>query len=369
MSAERFRRLLAMLVLVAALSGCNAPAEHANPGPEPSIPSQAKVVVTGRVKAETVRDQLVLSAEAAPWAAVTVVAETVGRVVELPFDVGDRVPAGAVLARLDDRDANALLAQAEARQASARAALAQAERDLARGQTLASTRDISVGELDRLVLARDTAAATAREAEAATELARKGLEDTVIRAPFAGVVSARQVEMGSWLAVGSPVARVVDDSRVKVRAAAAQADRARLTTGLQATVAAHALPEIEFAGRVRVLGAESDSATGTYLVEVAVDRPLTASGARLVPGMQGTVAVTVGRVSGVFAPRAALLDGADGITVFRVEDGRARLVRPEIGLLTPTQAEILHGLAAGDTVVVQGQHQLADGDLVEPKDL
>jgi len=358
------RSMLLIGGLAAILVACRPPDEGVSSGE--AAPPQAKVVVTGLVVETSLRDQITLTAEAAPWAAVTVAAETVGRVVELPADDGDRVVAGAVLARLEDTQARALLAQAEARDAGGRAALAQAERDLERGQSLAETRDISQGELDGLVLGRDTAEASQREASAALDLARERLEDTVIRAPFAGVVSARLVEMGSLLAVGSPVARIVDDSRLKVRAAASQADRAHLRAGLEAAVEVHALPDEAFVGRVRFVGAESDSSTGTYLVEVAVERPVASSSARLVPGMQGTVVVTLGELSGLFAPRAALMDTQDGVAVFTVEEGRARLARPTFGHLTPELAEVVSGLEAGDPVVVQGQHLLQDGDLVEP---
>jgi hypothetical protein len=80
--------------------------------------------------------------------------------------------------------------------------------------------------------------------------------------------------------------------------------------------------------------------------------------------MHSTMVVELIRVDAVWAPRAALVDTPGGETVFVVEGTRARAVQPEIGRRTPQLVEVLGGLEPGDTVVMQGQHVLSDGDLV-----
>ncbi|MCP4659417.1 MAG: efflux RND transporter periplasmic adaptor subunit [bacterium] len=365
---RRWRRLglaLALALVLICAAACSRPAAD-NPGePEAAeAASSARSVVTLPVREITLRDTVRLTAEVAAWAAVTVAAETTGRIVELPAEIGDQVARDQLVARIDDATVSARHSQAEAEVAQTTAALAQAERDLERGRELAKTQDISEGDLDRLTLARDTAEPQLAAARARARLSEESLADTVVRAPFAGVVSERPVEVGTWIAPGSPVVRLVDHRRVKVRGAASQRDRARLRTGLPAEVRVEALPGLTFAGRIRLLGQEADARTGTYLVEVAVDAPRAPSGERLLPGMQGSILVEIGARPALVIPRSALIPTAAGEGVFAVGDDVARFTVPETGEITKDQVEILSGLAAGDEVVVIGQHVLEDGDQV-----
>jgi membrane fusion protein (multidrug efflux system) len=324
-----------------------------------------KIVAAATVSELDIRDEIVLSAEVAPWAGVTLTAELAAQVHRLTVDIGDRVTEGQVLAVLDEAESRALQAQAEAQAVRARAALAQAETDLERGEKLAATSDISVNDLDSLRLGRDTAAAQAAEAEAAVELARERMADTSIRAPWPGVISERMVEIGTWVSIGSPVLRLVDDRRMKARAAASQVDRSRLQPGFAVVVRAHALPGAVFAGRVRALGSEADTASGTYLVEAVVDRPVAPSGARLLAGMQGTMTVEIGVISGLFVPRSAVIERDGKPTVFVIDGGVARARFPQLGRETPDHVQVLGGIEVGRRVVTQGQHLLTDGDRVE----
>lgn len=356
---KNFSASLTLALTLTTLAACQREAarEDATTEPERTV----RTVRTATVRSTVLRDTVRLTAEALPWSAVTVAAEISGRIVELPAEVGDAVREGDVVARLDDATVRAERDRAEARARSARAALVQAERDLERGAKLAQTQDISAGELDRLTLARDTAAAELQAAEAQSELNRQNVERAVVTAPFAGVVSERHVEVGSWVSPGSPLVRLVETRRLKVRASASQRDRARLKTGLPAEVRAEALPGAPFQGRVRLLGQEADPGTGTYLVEVAVEEPASGDG-RLLPGMQGTVVILLGERTALVVPRSALVTVGDADAVFVAADGTARLVRPERGATSEDEVEILAGLKEDDEVVVAGQHVLQDGD-------
>lgn len=372
------RRAASLPALLAALSlACGSDEPAADPAAPAGASQPVRTVVTAAAEEVVLRDVVRLSAEVEPWAAVTVAAEATGRVVEVAVDVGDRVAAGDLLVRVDAEEVRAQLAQAEAQVAEAEATLRQAERDFGRGRQLAETQDISRGELDRLELARDTAAARLEAARASVRLRRTAVAHTETLAPFAGVVSERSVEVGSWTAPGSPLVRLVDQSRLKVRGSASQEDRARLARGMPARVTADALPGVVWEGDVRLLGQEADDATGTYLVEVAVPSPRAATGRaagseRLLPGMQGAVEVVVGERRALVVPRAARVSTAAGEGVFVVDSAddsaTARFLEPAFGGTSGDQLEILSGLAAGSRVVVVGQHVLHDGDpiRVEP---
>lgn len=346
--------------LCAVLAACGG-ATDPQPSPE-NIRAQA--VVVQRVESGTFVDRLRLSAEVAPWAAVDVTSETSGVVVGLPVEVGDRVAAGDMLVRLDDTEAAADVKRTEAVLRQARATVEQAARDLERGRLLEKTDDIADSELELLGLEHERAVAAVDEAEAAVTSARKRLEDTVIRAPFAGMVSERRVEVGSWVGVGTPVVRLVELARVKVRGAASATDRARLRPGLPVSVTAAALPGAEFDGRVRVLDQEADPATGTYGVEATVTKPVSDSG-RLLPGMQTELVVTLSSDSAVLAPSAAVIQRDGKQVVFTVDGGTARKTQPKLGRSGAEVVQVLEGLKPGDLVVVRGQYVLDDGDPVE----
>lgn len=347
---------LAALSIVAA--GCGAPSPEATEL-EKAAPTPLVAVVEAQLEewSETVE----LSVELSPWAAVTVAAEVAGRVVELTVEHGDRVEEGRVLARLDAATAEAELAQAAARRLSAEAALEQARRDLERGRSLAGAGGIlSDDQLDRLELAVSTGQASLEEAAAAVRVLEQRVDDMSVRAPFAGTVSQRHAELGSWLGRGDPVVRLVDDRRLKARASASQADRVRLDLDAAAELRAEAFPGATFEGRLRYLGAEADAATGTYLVEAAVEAER--DGLRLLPGMRGSMTLVLSTQQDLLLPRVALVDGA----VFVVEEvdgdlGSAFRRPVESEPIGPGRLRILSGLEAGERVVVQGQHRLADG--------
>jgi RND family efflux transporter MFP subunit len=353
--------LLAIAVVLATVSACS-PESDSLTGEEVS---QARAVVTEPVAEMMLRTTVELSGEVRPWAAVTVAAEAAGRVVEVRTEVGEAVTAGQVVARLDDDQARARLEVARAEVARTEAGLAQARRDLARGEQLAATDDISDVDLESLHLAHDTVQAQLAASRASMDLTEQALADSVVRAPFSGTVSARMVEVGSWISPGTPVIRLLDQSRVKIACAASQRDRARLRTGLDAEIRAPALAEERFNGTIRLLGQEAEAATGTYLVELAVDEPTTPSGARLLTGMQVSVIIAIGEHQALAIPRQALVSTTSGDGVFLVNNGIAHFKAPELGEIHDLLLEIRSGLQAGDRIVISGQHVLVNGCQVQ----
>lgn len=324
-------------------------------------------VAVADLQRETWTESLDLTAELLPWAAVTVAAEAGGRIVDLPVEHGDRVRDGQTLARLESSGVEAELARAEAQLQSARAALEQAERDLTRGQALAESESgiVSASDVDQLLLSRDTRAAQVSEAKAAVRIVQKRLTDMVIRAPFSGVISERTVEKGSWVAEGQAVVRLVDGSRLKARASVSGADRLRLSLGGTAELRVLANPGSVYGAKLRFLGQEADTATGSFLVEAEVQPRSETGDGQLIAGLPGTLSVTLAEHEGLLVPATALLTTSAGEHVFVVEEDRA-VRRPVITEPADgNRARIVSGLSAGDRLVVQGQHRLSDGAQVE----
>ncbi len=351
-------RVLLAAAVLPLLPACRPASDQATPATDEGPP--VRRVVVQSVEEAVLRTIVELSGEVYPWAAVTVAAETSGRIVELVVEVGDRVQQGQMLARIDPNRAEAALAVARAEVDRCEVSLRQAERDLDRGSRLAATNDIAEGDLDRLALTRDTAAAQLEAARGNLGLSEQTVADTLINAPFSSTVAERFVELGTWISPGAPVVRLLDQRRLKVRAAASQRDRARLSPGLPVTVRAAALGDEVFSGSVRLLGQEAEASTGSFLVEAAVQAPKIAAEARLLPGMQARLAVDLGSHRALVIPRRALVTTADGDGVFVVQDGIARFRTPKIGKVREQLAEVLSGLSAGEVVVVVGQHVLSD---------
>lgn len=188
---------------------------------------------------------------------VLVRAETSGRVVEVPVAKGATVEAGTVLARLDMgnraerlEEAQALVAQ---RELEFNAASSLAQRDFGSRTRLAEARS----ELER--------------ARAALAAVRREIEDTTVRAPFAGVLDRRAVEVGDVLSVGGEVGTLIDLDPVTVMAEVAERVVGRLSVGTPAEVML--IDGRRVSGQVAWVAASAKASTRTYPIEIAVSSP------------------------------------------------------------------------------------------------
>ncbi len=275
---------------------------------------------------------------------------------ELRVDVGDRVPAGTLLARLDDREQAARLARARAAVAQAEAGVARASavvtrtdaveanaaRTDARRQALLPGRDVSAEAADTaraaLQIARADGAvahadlavarAAADDARANAELEAVTLDLHRLAAPFDGLVTARSREPGTALAAGEPVLTLVDPATIWVLAYIDESRSGAVRVGQPAQIVLRSAPGHPLPGHVARIEIESDRVNEERRIQVAFDR---------IPadphlGEQAEVTITTATVPrGVFVPEAAF-DGlrAGHGTVWTLEDGR--LARREVSL-------------------------------------
>ena len=135
----------------------------------------------------------------------TVSAQTSGRIAELPFDVNDFVDAGDVVMRFTDTEQKAALSRAEASSQEARARLAEASQAFERFSKMIENNSVSQSQLDQSRANRDAAQARLNAARSGVETAQEQLEYTVVRAPYAGIVSKRHVELGELVSPGQPL--------------------------------------------------------------------------------------------------------------------------------------------------------------------
>lgn len=336
--------ILTSVGLLACACGGGTGSEAAVADPAPRLAS----VVTLEVVPRPVTARIELAADLLPLRRATLAAEIPGTVEQVRVDLGDAVREGEVLARIDTRTVAQQVAEAEAvhRQSADRAQ---------RAEKLFERRSITRQALIDAQASLEIAAARLASA-------RIALDKSGVRAPWAGRVASRSVEVGDYVAPGQPLLELVQVDRLKVRAAASAGDVPELRVGAPVTVTVDSLPGERFAGRIVRLGAELDAATRTLEVEAELPN----LDGRLQPGLFGRLSVPLRELpDALLVPLAAVLDLEDGRALYVVEDGRAHRRRVELGRVLGDRVVVTSGLEGGERVVVRGQGRVAEGQPVE----
>ena len=287
---------------------------------------------------------------------VTVSADLPGIVEKIHFESGAKVRRGDLLTELDSSQERAQLAAAESAAKLARI-------NLERMQDLQQKGVTSQAELDQM-------RATAEQAEARLGEIRATIERKRIRAPFAGVLGLRQVNLGQYLNGGDPVVSLQALDPIYVDFAVPQQEVSRLAVGHPVTATLEGVTETLSAGTVTAIDSVVDAATRT----VRVRATFTNAGERLRPGMfvEARVALGAGRRS-VTLPTSAVNYAPYGDSVYVVEEmqgpsGQSYLgVRQQVvklGASRGDQVAVLSGVAAGEQVVTSGVFKLRPGAAV-----
>jgi RND family efflux transporter MFP subunit len=277
----------------------------------------------------------------------TVSAQVAARIEEVPFDVDDYVERGDIIVQFRDRPAVAELKQAEAAAQEARARLEEARANHGRIQQLFRQDRISKADMDRTTADLQTAEARVNAAEGALSAARERFENTVVRAPFSGIVVARHVEIGEMATVGTPLMTGLSLEHLRVAVDVPQSDIGALRSTGEAWVD---LPDggTLAATEVRVFP-YADPSTHTFKARLRL-----AEGQHgIYPGMWVKVRFHTGEAQALLVPATAIVQRSELTAVYVLaDDGRprlrqVRLGRPQAG----GRMAILAGLDAGETVV------------------
>ena len=342
MSRIDVRTLLLLTLLPAALACGSSSAETT---PEPT--ERVSQVRTLELVSRAVVDRASLPADLLPLRRATLAAEVGGVVESVAAQLGDAVPAGRLLATIDERASTQAVAEAEA-------VLRQARLQFERAQNLFERKAVTKASLLDAVTNRDVA-------EARLAGAKLQLDKARVRAPWAGQIAARHVDAGAFVAPGTPLFELVDTSRIKVRAPAPAADVPLLSVGQEVEVRVDALPGEVLNARIARLGAELDPRTRTLAVEAEIANP----GGRLRPGMLARLDIPRHVLAdALLVPLSAVVDLGGSKAVWAVEQGRA--TRREV-VLGPVIGEevVIEGLGRGARVIVEGQHAVGEGQKVE----
>jgi multidrug efflux system membrane fusion protein len=283
-----------------------------------------------------------------------------GQMIERRAEVGQRVAAGEVIARIDARDANLAVSQAQAQLAQAQSQATLADADLKRFAELRARNFISQAEFDR----HDAQARQAREqvaaARAAAMQASNQVAYSVLTAPHAGVITALEAEAGQVLAAGQTVARLARPEELEVAVSVPEHRLPDFTRHAQYQISLWAAPGVRYTGRLREISPVADPATRTYAARVA----LKGEDSRLGIGMTAELRVLGGAGSVPRLPVGAVFHREGKPAVWVVAHGEVELVPVTTGELHGNDVAITAGLEVGQRVVTAGVNRLEPGQRV-----
>ncbi|MBK5970117.1 MULTISPECIES: efflux RND transporter periplasmic adaptor subunit [Thiorhodovibrio] len=283
---------------------------------------------------------------------VMVANQVPGQVEQILFESGDMVEQGQALVQLDTEVDEADLAGLEA-------ARDLAKTQLERNRRLLKDRAVSQGDFDE-------ASASLQQTEAEVASKRAVIEKKTIRAPFAGQLGIRQVNLGQYLAAGSSIAALEALDPVYVDYALPERELAKIATGQPVEIQVAAYPQQRFSGTIQAISPAVDQATRN----VRVRGLLKNSEHLLRPGMFAKVTTLLPQQDKVLTlPRSAITFNTYGDSVFLITDGEGEQAGQKVvqrrqvqtGAVRSERVSVVSGLKDGDVVVAAGQVKLRNG--------
>jgi RND family efflux transporter MFP subunit len=309
--------------------------------PGTSLPLETAIVESARAPLERIYDGTVEAVHQA-----TMSAQTSGRIAEVFFDVDDYVEAGEPIVQFTDTEQESALRGAEAALAEAMARQTQTEEDYRRIAGLLESGTASKRDYDEALAARDAAAARVTAARSSVDSAKQQLEYTLVRAPYAGIVTERHVEVGEAVTIGQPLMsglsleslRVVVHLPQQIATKVRQFGSAAILTD-EGRVAATGLTVFPFA----------DSASNTFTVRIDLPPGQFA----LYPGMFVKTAFVIGDADRLLVPASALVRRSEVTGVYVVAtDQRVRFRQVRVGNVFGERIEVLAGLEADERIAL-----------------
>ena len=273
----------------------------------------------------------------------TVSAQTSGRIAELPFDVNDFVDAGKVIMRFTDTEQRAALTRAQASFEEGQARYAEASQEFERVSNMFENGTVSQSRFDQATANRDAAQARLNAARSGVETAEEQLEYTVVRAPYAGIVAQRHVELGELVSPGQPLITGLSLQSLRVNVDVPQSMFHAIRTIGKAFVY---IDDERIAGTDVTFYPVADAAANTFRVRVE----LPDGSATLYPGMIVKVGFVVGETRRLLVPADAVLRRSELSAVYVASGERTLLRQVRLGRRYGDFIEVLAGLSEGELV-------------------
>ncbi|HZE43486.1 MAG TPA: efflux RND transporter periplasmic adaptor subunit [Steroidobacteraceae bacterium] len=342
--SARYPLVIATLAL---LTACDHPqAQSAQSAQDP--PAQVQIT---HLSAGPITRSIMLPAQVIAFQEATLYAKVSGYLKSIAVDKGDKVAAGAVLARLEIPE----LVAARAKQ-QAELKVAQAEYSRLQ-ESLQKAPDLVVPEMV------DQARGRFEIARASLDQSETLLGYATITAPFSGIITRRAVDPGALIQASSPILGLMDFSKVRLQIAVPEVEASRVTVGQPVLVTTDNLPGMHFDGKVTRFTYALDAASRTMLTEVMLDNPQLA----LRPGMLVTARMDIEHKEGArLMPVESLVMEKANAFAYTVDGNKAAKHPIKIGFKDGKNVEVLDGLAASDPVILAaGKLKLNNGQAVQ----
>ena len=327
-----------------------------------------------------------------PRRRATIAAKITGRVTSVLFDEGVRVREGQVLATLDDSDAKRALDAAKADRDAAQATIADyevqlknAEITLHRAQALQAAGVQTQEALDNARTATDSLKAKialskqqVAAAEARIQEAQQNVDNTVIRAPFAGIVVSKDAQVGEMVSPISAgggftrtgIATIVDMNSNEIEVDVNESYIARVVTGQKVVATLDAYPDWQIPCKVRTVIPTADRQKATVKVRISFDKLdpkiLPDMGVKVAfLGNEAPAAKGKGSAAKALIPQSAVRQDGGNSIVFLVRDGKLERRAVNLGAQHGSDVEVMAGVSPGDSLVVRGPEALRDGQSVQ----
>lgn len=279
----------------------------------------------------------------------TVSAQTGGRVIEINFDIDDRVDKDAVLIKISDHEQSASAAQAAASISQMSAQLTQAKNNFSRYKKLLASQTISQSQYDEAKTALDSAVANLDAASAARDQAQKQVDYTIVRAPYSGIVTERLVDLGETVSPGQALMSGFSTRQLRVRTEVPN----RFAQSIQPDQGVDIVLDTQAATRIQSIGVTVFPFANPRSNSVTVRATLPENTLSVYPGMLTKVAFKTALDSRILIPQSAVFVRSELTGVYVLEGENIILRRLSIGNAYPSDqgmlmVEVLSGLKVGE---------------------
>ncbi|MBR5836114.1 MAG: efflux RND transporter periplasmic adaptor subunit [Bacteroidales bacterium] len=333
-----FRSIVAAAAVIMAVSCGNTASKDAQQAAN-AMADEAPTVAVEQVSVREVPQLATYTSTVQAYVKNNIAPQMTGRITKINVEIGDNVTEGQVLAEMDK--ASLLQAQLQLQNQAV---------ELQRLKTLYEAGAISKSDYEAVELAYNVAMTQVENLE----------ENTVLRSPINGVVTARNYDAGDMYAMSAPIYTVEQIKPVKLLVAISESDYTKVKKGDSVEITADAVPDVTFSGKVEKIYPTIDPATRTFTIEVVVSNSYTT----LRPGMFARVTITFGSNNSVVIPDVAVVkqQGSGERFVYVLnKDNTVTYQKVVLGRRMGSEYEVLEGLSDGAKIVTGGQIRLKDG--------
>ncbi|HKV75814.1 MAG TPA: efflux RND transporter periplasmic adaptor subunit [Gemmatimonadales bacterium] len=350
----------ALLAALAALSaGCKPAAPAASPGVQAIELGRENVTVAAAAELKsgpTISGALTAERQA------TIRAEVNGTVMEVAAEQGQAVSGGQRLARLDDTGIRDAYESAKSLKRSADQAVDLAQRNLERSKSLHDAGAISSRDVEQATWTLTNAQGQQADAEARVASTERQLRKTEVRAPFAGSVSERRVNVGDDVTPGTALFTVVDLGSLRLEASVPSEQLGRLKVGSPVEFTVDGFKGKLFNGKISRINPTVDPSTRQVRITVTVPN----DAGRLAAGLFTQGRVATASQSGISVPFTALDERGIQVVVYRLKGGKVERVPVTLGVRDELaeRVQVVSGVSEGDTLLLGSAQGISEGSTV-----